>query len=180
MRIFSQKTVKRILMVTLLVMAVVIQGGAAGQLLPDVTVQDSQKKPAKIPYFGKKVITIFYNDVDTADIGDPLADAIKAKKYDKSQYEGIGIANCKDAPFKPNWAIRLVVRDKVKKFNSTILLDVDHSMKKAWNLGKTNDTCVFIIIGKDKRVLYKKSFTSAAAGKAVIPTALKVLDSVIK
>jgi predicted transcriptional regulator len=152
------------------------RGATIGQAAKNVKIQDAEGKEAVIPYLGTRVISIFYNDPDTADIGDPLADAIKDKKYPEQKYVGIGIANCKDAPMKPDSIIRWVLRMKIKKYKSTMLADVDSSVKKAWDLGDCNDTCVVIIIGKDGRVKYVTSIKNKDQGKSKIAEVLAVLD----
>lgn len=155
-------------------------GATVGQVLQNVTIQDANGKPSQIPQFGSKVISIFYNDANTADIGDPLADAIKAKNYPDQNYDGIGIANCKDSKGLPDWAIRAVLRMKIKKYKSTMLADVDHSIKNAWNLGDCNNTCVVLIIGRDRRVKYVTSIKSKEESKSKIPAVLALLDRMAK
>ncbi len=157
-----------------------LHAAAVGQVLQNVTIQDANGKPSQIPQFGKKVISIFYNDANTADIGDPLADAIKAKNYPDLNYDGIGIANCKDSKGLPDWAIRAVLRMKIKKYKSTMLADVNHGIKNAWNLGDCNNTCVVLIIGKDRRVKYVTSIKSKEESKSKIPEVLALLDRMAK
>jgi len=98
-----------------------------------------------------KLLAIFYNDADEADMNDPLADAIKAKKFDEAQYRGIGVANLADSK-APNFLIRKIIRGKIEKYKSTILTDPDHKLSAAWDLGDCNNTSVFVLVGKDKQV----------------------------
>lgn len=126
-----------------------------GKKMPKIMIKDAEDKPAQIPGLGKKVVSIIYADIQAADVNDPLADAIKAAKFDESKYEGIGVANLKDSPV-PNFIIRSVVRGKIKKYNSTILTDDDLVLPKKLGLGDVNNESVVIIIGKDQKVKYYK------------------------
>jgi len=135
--------------------SVFLNAASVGQVLSNVQVRDANNKPATIPHMGTKLISIFYNDADAADINDPLADAIKAKKFPDAKYKGMGIANLKDSK-APNFLIRKIVQGKIKKYNTTILTDPDLILAKKWGLGDCNNTSVFILIGKDNRVKYVK------------------------
>jgi len=133
----------------------VAHAASVGQELSDIQIRDADDKPAWIPHFGKKLIGIFYNDADASDMNDPLADAIKAKNFDESRYEGIGVGNLKDSKL-PNFIIRKIIKAKVEKYKATILTDPDLTLARAWDLGDCNNTAVFILIGKDGKVRYVK------------------------
>lgn len=123
-----------------------------GQEVKDVQLADGLTgKATGFPGFGEKVLSVFYTDADVADMNDPLADALKDAKLDESKYAGIGVANLKDSK-APNFIIRSVVKGKVEKYNSVILNDDDHLLRKAWGLGDCNNNSVVLIIGKDKKV----------------------------
>jgi predicted transcriptional regulator len=122
-----------------------------GQALENVELRDASDKPAQIPDLGAKVVAIFYTDADEADMNDPLADALKARKLDETRYRGIGIANLADSK-APNFLIRKIVRGKIEKYKSTILTDPDRRLPKAWALGDCNNTSVFILIGADGKL----------------------------
>ena len=62
-------------------------------------------------------------------------------------YKGIGIADCK-ATWKPNFAIKAIAGKKAKKYNTTILFDVDASLRQNWGLKK--DTSNIILLDKDR------------------------------
>jgi hypothetical protein len=125
------------------------------QELSNVQIRDAENKPAWIPDFGKKLVAVFYNDADEADMNDPLADAIKAKNFAESRYKGIGVGNLKDSK-APNFLIRKIIQGKIEKYQTTILTDPDLTLARAWDLGDCNNTSVFILIGKDKKVKYIK------------------------
>jgi uncharacterized protein len=124
-----------------------------GDTVANVTVRDSSDNPVQLPDLGNKVLLIFYTDPDVGDMNDEFADAVKKEGLPKTAFRGLGIANMKDT-WKPNAAIRMVVRKKEAKYNSVILTDPDHLLVNAWNLGSCDDASVVILVGKDKKVHY--------------------------
>lgn len=153
-----------------------VNAASVGQTLSNVKIRNANDNPVWIPDFGKKVLSIFYADPEGADLNDPLADAIKAKKFPKSKYRGIGIANLKDT-WKPNSLIRMMVRRKIAKYNSTILTDPNRIVPGKWGLGNCDDTSVVIIIGKDKKVKFIKKGKVRGSG---IVKVLNLIASEIK
>ncbi len=126
-----------------------------GQKLSSVTIKDANDKPSKIPGLGKKVLTIIYADIQASDDNDAVADALKAKKFDETKYDGVGVANLKDT-WAPNAIVRAVIRKKIKKYKSTILADEDLTIPRKWGLGDCDNVSVVIIIGKDQKVKFIK------------------------
>ncbi len=152
---------------------------AVGQELSNPQIRDANDNPATIPNFGTHVIALTYADSSASDLGDPLNDAMKAKKYDKNVYQGLGVANMKDSAV-PNWVIRKLVRNKIEKYKSTILTDADHTLAKAWGLGNCKDKSVFILIGKDKKVKYiRYTDKTKPWTKPEIDAVLKLVDELI-
>lgn len=149
-----------------------------GTTVNSIKIRDANDKPAFIPDIGKKVVTIFYADPDVSDVNDPLADALKAKNFDKKTYIGMGIANLADTG-KPNFIIRMVIRSKIKKYKSTILTDVDKTVAKKWNLGSTNGFSIVIVIGKDKKVKYIEKVKTEAQSKAIIGKVISIIEKQI-
>jgi len=125
-----------------------------GASLENATVRDAEDRDTTIPSFGEKVLLILYTDPDVADQNDPFADKVKAAGLDLQFFQSVGIANMQDAPAKPNWIIRAIIRSKIKKYHVTILTDPKRLLVNAWNLGNCNDRSVVILIGKDKKVRY--------------------------
>jgi predicted transcriptional regulator len=130
-------------------------GAQPGEPVENVTLRDGDDKPAQLPDFGAKVLAVFYTDADEKDMNDPLADAIKARKFDENRYRGLGIVNLADSK-APNFLIRRAVREKIAKYKSTILTDPDRQVVKAWRLGDCNNTSVFVLIGKDGKVVHEQ------------------------
>jgi hypothetical protein len=157
-------------------MGIWADAATVGQELSNVQIRDADDQPTWIPHFGKKLIGIFYNDADEADMNDPLADTVKAKNFDESKYQGIGIGDLKDSKF-PNFIIRKIIRGKIEKYQATILTDPDLALAKAWDLGDCNNTAVFILIGKDKKVRYiKKGPIRGTEIEAIV----KLIEDLIK
>jgi hypothetical protein len=124
-----------------------------GDQLQNVELRDGADKPAQITDFGAKLLALFYTDADEKDMNDPLADAIKARKFDEQKYRGMGIVNLADSK-APNFLIRRAVREKIEKYKTTILTDPDRVLATAWKLGDCNNTSVFILVGKDGKVVH--------------------------
>lgn len=151
-----------------------------GQPITSPTLLDSNNKATTIPALGSKVLTIMYTDPDVKDVNDVLSNAIKAKNYSASKYQGIGIANCKDT-WIPDVAIRKASRDKEKQFpGAIILVDENKILSSAWALGDCDSAGVVIIIGTDKKVKYVKKNKSSADSSASIAEVIKVLDAEMK
>ena len=132
-------------------------------------VRDANDKPATLPDFGSKVVMILYTDPNVADQNDPFADKVKAAALPSEHYKSIGIANMKDAPMKPNWIIRKIVRDKVEKYGVTILTDPDRLLINQWGLGDCNNQSVVLIVGKDKKLhFFEKGQLSSEKSQAAL------------
>lgn len=130
-------------------------GLKVGYTIKSLELRDGNNNPAKMPDVGKKVLTVFYTDPDVKDQNEPFRDMLKAANLDKGKYRGMGVVNMKDT-WKPNWAIRSVVRKKVEKFKSLILTDPDYTLKNAWGLDDCDEKDVVIVIGTDRKVKYLK------------------------
>lgn len=148
-----------------------------GAELSKATIRDGDDASAEIPGLGERVLLVLYTDPDVADQNDAFADAVKAENLDRSRFQSVGVANMKDAPAKPNWIIRSIVRGKVKKYKVTILTDPDRSLIAQWDLGDCNNKSVALIIGKDKKLKYiKKGQLSADEIKSTVELLKKVIS----
>jgi len=144
-----------------------------GDTVKDLPLKDANDAPAKIPDLGQKTLAIFYTDPDVKDQNDPFADYLKAANLPKATYRGMGIVNLKDT-WLPNGLLRSLIRDKIKKYNTTILTDPARILATNWGLGSCDDKSVVIVIDKNKKVLYTH--------KGAVPSSefQKVLDIIKK
>lgn len=126
-----------------------------GAPLPKVTIRDANDQPAGIPDMGSKVLALFVNDPDAADVNDPFADKLKAANLDKAVYRGVGIAILPDTVL-PNSMVRAIIRKKIEKYNATILTVADDSLNTAWSLGDTNGTSMVMIVDKQGVLRFQK------------------------
>lgn len=145
------------------------QAAAVGEELKNGEVRDGRNQPASLPGFGERVLLILYTDPDVANQNDAFADLVKAAGLPKSHFQSMGIANMKDAPLKPNWAIRSIVRKKVEKYGVTILTDPDRLLINQWGLGDCNNQSVVLIVGKDKKLhFFEKGQLSPEKSQAAL------------
>lgn len=124
-----------------------------GDTVNSIKVKDSKDKDADIPDLGSKIMAVFYTDPDVKNLNEPFREMLKAANLDRSKFRGLGVVNMKDT-WLANGIIRSVVRGKEKKFDSLILTDPDHLLKKAWNLGDCDGKDLVIILDKDRKVQY--------------------------
>ena len=170
--------------VTCLVMAFTLGAGlvnaaSVGKELSNPQIRDADNNPATFPDFGTHVLAVTYADTSAADFGDPLNDAMKAKKYSKEAYRGVGVANMKDS-LVPNFIIRKKVKEKIEKYKSTVLTDPDHLLPTAWSLGDCKGKSVFVLIGKDKKIKYiRYTEKNNPWNNVEINAVLKIVDDLI-
>ncbi len=157
-----------------------VNAASVGQVLSNPQIRDADDNPATIPGFGTHVVGLFYSNTAASDLGDPLADVITAKNYSKDVYSGLGVANMKDSAV-PNFIIRSKIKEKIEKYKSTILTDVDLTLPKAWGLGDCNDKSVFVLIGKDKKIKYLRYVDKNTPwSPAEINSVIKMIDDLLK
>lgn len=150
-----------------------------GKQLNNLQLKSTGDKVTVIPFFGEKVLAVFYGDPDSKDVNNPLSDAIKARKFPKEKYAGIGIVNCADT-WLPNSVIRYVVKDKEKQYpGAVILIDEDKIVAKEWDLNDCNDASCFLIIGIDHKLKYVKRVKGQEESKRIIQEVLAILDTEI-
>ena len=148
---------------------------AVGTKVSNVTLRNAQDKPSRIPDLGKKVLTIFYVDPDEKEQNEKFSKAVKEANFDKYLFRKLGVVNMEDT-WKPNFLIRKMIRSNQKAFGSMVLMDPEHFLKKAWKIGKTNDTVVVMVIGSDSKVKFlKHGALNAAERKSTIELIKKLL-----
>lgn len=149
-----------------------------GDVLSNATIKNTSGGDEGIPFLGQKVLVIQYNDVDVKDITDPVSNALKAKNYSQAKYLGIGVANCKDAPLKPDRFITSAAAKKQQAFpNSRIMLDYNRILQGAWGLGNCNEQGVIIVVGKDSKVKFFAKVKSQQESSALVGQVLSVVDA---
>jgi predicted transcriptional regulator len=151
-----------------------------GKTLQNISIKDVNNKSCSIPYWGEKILVIFYTDPDAKDVNEPLSTALKNRKYPLEKYQGVGISNSKDS-WIPNSIIYYVAKEKQKKYpNSIILIDDNHTISNAWTLNNTDNSGYVIIIGKDKRVKFIRMIKNQDESKLIIKEVLRIIDEEIK
>ena len=102
-----------------------------------------------------KVLVMFYVDPDEKDTNSHFSAALKAKKYNRSNYGSIAIINLA-ATWKPNFAIESVLKDKQIEFPDTLYVkDKSSVLVKEWEI--EDDASNIIIFAKNGKVLFYKS-----------------------
>jgi len=114
-----------------------------------------------------KVYTLFYVDPDEKDLNNPLADALKARKFDRKKVNSVAIVNLA-ATWLPNIVIEAKLKDKQKKFPDTLYVkDKKKVLVKEWNLADDNSD--ILIFNQKGKLIYKKfGEVSASEIKKVI------------
>jgi YtfJ family uncharacterized protein len=101
-----------------------------------------------------KIYTFFYVDPDERDLNNPLADALKAKKFDRNKVNSVAIINLA-ATWLPNIVLEAKLKEKQKKFPHTIYVkDKKKILVKKWNLADDNSDV--LIFDKKGKLIYKK------------------------
>jgi YtfJ family uncharacterized protein len=101
-----------------------------------------------------KIYTVFYVDPDEKDLNNALADAIKAKKFDRKKVNSVAIVNLA-ATWLPNAIIESKLKEKQKKFPHTIYVkDKKKVLVQKWDLADDNSD--ILIFDKEGKLIYKK------------------------
>ena len=101
-----------------------------------------------------KIHTLFYVDPDKRDLNNPLADALKARKFDRAKVNSVAIINLA-ATWLPNVFIESKLKEKQKKFPHTIYVkDKKKVLVKEWKLADDNSD--ILIFDQKGKLIYKK------------------------
>jgi hypothetical protein len=166
--------------ITLYAGVAAVNAAAVGDTVNNIQIRDANDKPAVVPGIGTTAVGLIYSDTEASDLSDSLADAITAKKFDKSLYTGVGVADLKDSA-APNFIIRAVVKSKIEKYKSIILTDADLSLPRAWNLGNCDNKSIYILVGKDKKIKYIRYVDKKTPwSKVEIASVLKIIEDLLK
>ncbi|WP_295418594.1 YtfJ family protein [Sulfurovum sp.] len=101
-----------------------------------------------------KVYILFYVDPDKRDVNNALADALKAKNFDRKKYTPVAVINLA-ASWLPNAILEAKLKEKQKKFPDTLYVkDKKKVLVKEWNLADDNSD--ILIFDKKGKVIYQK------------------------
>jgi len=101
-----------------------------------------------------KIYTLFYVDPDERELNSPLADALKARKFDRQKVNSVAIINLA-ATWLPNVILEAKLKEKQKKFPHTIYVkDKNKVLVNEWNL--EDDNSDILIFDQKGKLIYKK------------------------
>ncbi len=102
-----------------------------------------------------KVYVMFYVDPDEKDKNERVAEALKAKHFDRSKYGSIAIVNMA-ATWKPNFIIQKILESKQKKYKDTIyVMDKNKVLVDKW--GVADDESNILLFDKNGKVIFYKA-----------------------
>lgn len=143
------------------------QGGKleVGKPVPEWVLQNAAKVDHSMDTWKGKVLQINYVDPDVSDLNDPFNDAIdKAtdidKVIDKNFFKGFGIVDT-ESTWKPKGVIKMIAKNKEKKYGTTILFDYDASLQRLWGVPADNYTVVLVDKNRVCRGIYEGEIPAA-------------------
>lgn len=114
-----------------------------------------------------KVFALFYVDPDEKDLNEYTADLMFKESFPLDKYGSVGVINMA-ATWLPNFAIATSLKQKQKKFPTTLYLkDFKKVLVKEWGL--KDDSSNIVIFDKSGQVLFK------VLGKATIEEAHQII-----
>lgn len=128
-----------------------------GQMLPDLSLKGDEGSKIDGTQFNSNVLrdkvhVIFYVDPDEKELNEAFSEALKAEKFDRSQFASVAIINM-DATWLPNFALESALKKKQKKYPHTLYVkDMNKKGIKAWEIA--DDSSDIIITDRQGRVLY--------------------------
>lgn len=118
-----------------------------------------------------KVHILFYVDPDKRNLNNALADALKAKNFDRKKYTPVAIINLA-ATWLPNAILEAKLKEKQKKFPDTLYVkDKKKVLVEKWKLADDNSD--ILIFDKKGKVIYKKF---GKVSKTEIPKVIKLIE----
>lgn len=101
-----------------------------------------------------KIYTVFYVDPDERELNTPLADALKARKFDRKKVNSVAIINLA-ATWIPNAILETLLKKKQKKFPDTLYVkDKKKVLVNKWHLADDNSD--ILIFDQKGKLIYKK------------------------
>ena len=118
-----------------------------------------------------KIYTVFYVDPDERDLNNPLADALKARKFDRKKVNSVAIINLA-ATWIPNAILESLLKKKQKKFPDTIYVkDKKKVLVDKWSLADDNSD--ILIFDQKGKLIYKKF---GQVTKEEIPSVITLIE----
>lgn len=119
-----------------------------------------------------KIHTLFYVDPDERDLNNGLADALKAKKFDRKKVNSVAIINLA-ATWLPNVIIEAKLKERQKKFpNAIYVKDKKKVLVREWGLADDNSD--ILIFDQKGKLIYKKF---GQVSEKEIPEVLELIES---
>ena len=142
-----------------------------GKKVPEWVLPDANKVDHTMDTWKGKVLQINYVDPDVSDLNDPFNDEVdKAadidKRINKDYFKGFGIVDTKST-WKPNGLIRMIAKNKEKKYGTTILFDYDAKLQNLWGVPPDNYTVVIVDKARVCRALYKGEIPASEHEKII-------------
>ena len=101
-----------------------------------------------------KVYTLFYVDPDKKELNMDLANALKAKHFDRKKVNSVAVINLA-ATWIPNAILETMLEKKQKQFPDTLYVkDKKKVLVKQWGLADDNSD--ILIFDKKGKLIYKK------------------------
>ena len=101
-----------------------------------------------------KIYTLFYVDPDKKELNMGLADALKARKFDREKVDSVAIINLA-ATWIPNAILETMLAKKQKQFPHTLYVkDKKKVLVKKWHLADDNSD--ILIFDQKGKLIYKK------------------------
>jgi len=118
-----------------------------------------------------KIYTVFYVDPDKKELNQALADALKARHFDRKKVDSVAIINLA-ATWIPNAILEKILVKKQKEFPHTLYVkDKKKVLVKKWKLADDNSD--ILIFNKKGKLIYKK-FGKVTAKE--IPAVIKLIE----
>ena len=101
-----------------------------------------------------KIYTLFYVDPDKKELNMNLANALKAKHFDRKKVNSVAVINLA-ATWIPNAILETMLEKKQKQFPDTLYVkDKKKVLVKQWGLADDNND--ILIFDKKGKLIYKK------------------------
>lgn len=129
-----------------------------GKKVPEWKFEDANKDEFTMNSWEGKVLQINYVDPDESDLNDDFNDYINKavdvdKRVDREYFKGFGIVDTKST-WKPNGVIRMIAKNKARKYDTTILFDYEATLQNEWGMPADSYTTVIIDKNRVCRAVY--------------------------